>query len=83
MTPFQVYEMGYYEAYRLWHIMDEIKARELQHLSYIFDYSNANDEYRNKVSGWLESRQPRNKPVRPSNIPKEVMEKFAEAFNNG
>ena len=81
--PFnEVLKMGYFEVYRLWFILDELKARDLQHMSLIMDAVHATDDYRKNVIGWLEERQPRSKsPTRV--VPSEVLEKFAEAFKRG
>lgn len=81
-TVDQVCQMGYYEAFRLWTIIDELRARDLSHLANIFDYANTNEEYRGKVRDWLEGRQPRGVQA-PSRIPQDVLEKFAKEFNDG
>jgi hypothetical protein len=74
--------LGYFEAHRLWFILDELKARDLQHFSHVLDSSNAAEEYRTNVDEWLKKRQPRGKPgVEP--VPQEVLDKFAEAFRRG
>lgn len=74
--------MGYFEAWRLWFIIDEIKARDLEYLSLVLDFSNSTSEYRNNIIDWLHSRQPRRIPSKVG-IPKEVLDKFAEAFRRG
>ena len=65
----------------MWFIIDEIKARDLEHLMLALDFPNSNAEYRSEISNWLQNRQPR-RSVRHE-IPKEVIERFAEAFKRG
>ena len=74
--------MGYYEAWRLWFIADELRARDLQDMQVALDATSSNQEYRENFSNWIQSRQPRKYPSKGA-IPKEVLDKFAEAFNNG
>lgn len=78
----QIMKLGYFEAYRLWFIVDEIKARDLFHQTLVNDYPQANKEYREEIVKWLDRRRPR-EINKTSSIPKEVWEKFKEAFNNG
>lgn len=76
----QVCNMGYFEAHRLWSIADELKARDLNHFMYILDSSQAVEDYRKQVLGWLTSRQTRTQ-TSSVDIPKDVLDKFREAFN--
>lgn len=76
-----IFNMGYYEAHRLWLISSEIKFRELEHFSKLFDYAFSSDkEQRGNFLDWLKDNQPRRYNSK-NNIPKEVLEKFAAAFN--
>lgn len=78
----QVCQMGYFEAYRLWFILDELKARDLQQFALILDLPHTTTDYRENILGWLRDRQPRR--LGPSeSIPEEVLTKFAEEFNRG
>lgn len=79
----QVLDMGYHEAHRLWLIADEIRFRDLQYQSLVMDFSNAEKEKRQEFLDWVHSRQPRGKQNGNVEIPEEVLERFAEAFNNG
>lgn len=81
MRPHEVYSMGYFEAYRLFWIFDELRARDLQQLGLILDYSNCGDtDFRNEVSGWLNGRQSR-LSYQSSNIPQEVVKMLEEVLN--
>lgn len=79
----EVYALGYFEAYRLFWIIDELRARDLQQLGLVLDYAQCGDtEFRNEISGWLNGRQTRlGSPS--SKIPQEVLDKFAGEFANG
>lgn len=77
----QVMGMGYFEAYRLWFIADELRARDLQQLSLIMDATHTNEEHRKKVDTWLKDRQPRAIPK--TQIPQEVLERFGKAWRDG
>jgi len=81
MTLDQVLDMGYFAAYRLWSILDEIEARDFQRYSLLLDFPHQDKEYRDGVLEWLNSKQTRTHIS--SKVPKEVFEQFAEAFNNG
>lgn len=74
--------MGYFECWRLWFILDELKARDLEHEQLAMDATNSSVEYRKEFNDWLISRQPR-RHNKVGEIPAEVLAKFAEAFNSG
>lgn len=73
--------LGYYEAHALWMANDEAKARDLEFMSWALDQAQAVEEYRTSFKDWVRSRQPRR--YHSTSIPKEVLERFREAFNNG
>jgi len=73
--------LGYFEIHRLYSIADELKARDLKEKIIAADYAHQNQEHRDKVWEWLNSRQLRQ--VGQVTIPDDVLAKFAEAFNNG
>ena len=77
----QVLGLGYFTAYRLWFILDELKANDLSHFGLVNFLPHAVNDYREEINDWLASRQPRR--IQKQDIPAEVLEKFAEAFNNG
>lgn len=70
--------MGYFTVYRLWNVLDELRARDLSELAMTLDFAQANAEYRTEFGSWIEGRQPRR--YYRNKIPKEVLEKFAEAW---
>lgn len=77
----QVLNMGFFEAHRMWLISDEMRSRDLQNLSLVMDFAHGDEDTRRSFLEWIESRQPRRYSSKV--IPKEVMDKFAEAFENG
>jgi len=82
LTLDQVLQMGYYEAHRLWLVSDEMRFREIQHLSLVMDYVHSPEDRRREFLEWIQSKQPR-RYSGSNDIPVEVLEKYAEAFNNG
>lgn len=72
--------LGYFSAYRLWTILDELKARDIQSNLMISDHPHTEKDKREEVWSWVKSRQPRSM-MKSEPIPTEVLEKFAEAFN--
>lgn len=81
MTLDQVWNLGYYTAWRLWFVLDELKARDLTHFVKALDASQGTEDYRREFSEWLSSRQPRT--FRTTQVPKEVLERFERMFNDG
>lgn len=75
----QVFKLGFYEAHRLWLISDEIRFRDLQYQSHVLDYVHSEQDKRQEFLDWIHSKQPRRFGPKEA-IPKEVLEKFAEAF---
>lgn len=51
-------------------------------MSLAVDFTNQNEKTRQSFIDWVDSRQPRRKPAK-QNIPQEVLDRFAEAWNNG
>lgn len=78
----EVLNLGYFEAHRLWLISDEIRARDLFYMSLANDFTNQSENKRKEFLNWIETRQPRRKPVK-MNIPIEVLERFEKAWENG
>lgn len=77
----QALNLGYFEAHRLWCILDELKAYDLKTKIIINDMANATEYYRKDVLNWIDSRI--HKTNKSSEIPEDVLRKFAEEFNNG
>jgi hypothetical protein len=78
----QVLDMGFFEAHRLWMILDEIKARDLQHRLISHDFANSTDEKRSEILDWVYSRQPRTRSSK-NEVPNEVIQEFRQRWNNG
>lgn len=81
MSIISVLNQGYFYNHRLWSLIDEMKARDLEHFSLALDASNADENYRRNIDQWLKSRQPRRHPR--EEIPSSVLDRIAKAFNNG
>lgn len=80
----EVLEMGYFEAWRLWFILDELKARDQYYESLTQHMYSSNDDHVQNILHWLEDRRPRYMNQKKQNeIPREVLEKFGEAWKRG
>ncbi|MBL0233242.1 MAG: hypothetical protein IPQ08_06215 [Chitinophagaceae bacterium] len=79
MSLTDVLKQGYFLNHRLWGVLDEINARDLDYSSYALDSSQATQEYREKFTEWLKNRQPRR--FISQEIPKEVLDKISKAYN--
>ncbi len=79
LTLDQVLNMGFYEAHRLWLILDEMRFRDMQHESLVLDFANSSEDHRREFIDWIQSKQPRRYSSK-SQIPQEVLQKFSEAF---
>lgn len=78
----RVLDMGFFEVHRLWMILDEIKARDLQHRLLSVDFANSTEEKRSEILEWVHSRQPRTK-AHKNEVPNEVIEEFKKRWENG
>lgn len=72
--------MGFFEAHRLWHIQDELHARNLEHLSFIQDLPHNTEDRRKEIAEWMRTRQPRAGKQARSNLPPEVREYLREVM---
>lgn len=83
MTLDQVFKTGYFKVWRLWFMLDEVRARDLQHLWNILDAAQSGDEaYRGSITDWLVQRQPRRIPP-PPEIPHEKLAELERVFKRG
>jgi hypothetical protein len=73
-----VLAMGYFTAHALWMVLEEVRARDLEHLAFTLDCANGTTEFRAKYMEWVNERQPRKNAS--SVIPKEVMKRMREVF---
>jgi hypothetical protein len=79
--PTEILNIGYYEAHRLWLILDENKARDLLHMHMVLDSSQASQEYRTTVWEWLQDRQPRRYPKQEP-MPRDLWDRIQNAFKD-
>jgi hypothetical protein len=82
MKPRDIINGGYFEAHRMWDILNEIKSHDLFELSLVNFVPHLNDEARNQHFENLRSRQPRRAPQEQKTaLPPQLMAEFEAEFN--